>query len=277
MKIPASILLIGACQAIPAAAQGNLDEILKVVEPCDILAAHPDDPLRVAPGVLDEELVPRLAITACKQALADTDDPARHAFQLGRAQLELNDREGALDSFRIAAEAGSAIAMVFLGDAEQFGWVDAPRPEEAKRFYQNALAQGLPIADLALGQVTFDPEIFTTGAMLKVLVEGDMDLATSFARSDLAPSYLYALGLELSERCGSFLRPENVAALQAYRFPEGWSPALEEGDRQLGVQDVLATYDVEVLVDRHGCSGYVIETIADSYNVLLRSLAGEMR
>lgn len=272
-------LIIVTLSLVPgvSSAQDELDEILSVVDACDILAAHPDDPLRVAPGVPDEELVPRLALEACFQALVGSDDSARHAFQLGRAQLELGRREEALESFRIAADAGSAIALVFLGDAAQFGWTNEPNLEAARALYAAAVEKGLVVANLALAQVTFDPSLFTTGEMLNVLFLRDTDLAVQYASSELAPAYLYALALELSERCGAFLTPPAVPALQFYRFPTGWSPALEEGDQRFGRQDVLATYDVEVLVDRHGCSGIVIEAIADTYNDMLLTIARQGR
>jgi len=262
------------CFAVfPLHAQEGLDDVLSIVDACDVLAAHPDDILRVAPGVQDDELVPRLAVKACAAALDSSDDIARHAFQLGRAKLELNDRQGAVDLFETSAEAGSAIAVMYLGDAQQFGWTGEPDPEAALALYEKSLDMGLLIANAAIDQVQFDPEIFTTGAMLEVLADREIDKAASYAQSLLARSYLYAFAVELSDRCGSFLRPEAVPALQNYRFPPGWSAASEEGEQQLGVQDVNATYDVEVLTDRHGCEGYIVETIAASFNDMLLQLA----
>ena len=264
-----AVLVLG----LPAHGQSVLDDILAQVDACDVLAAHPDDPLRVAPGVPDGEMVPRLAVEACEEILPRSTDKARHAFQLGRAKLELDQREEAIELFWQAAEAGSSLAMILLGDAEQFGWLGEGDPAKALAHYREARDRGLLIADIAIAQVTFDPGIFSVGAMLQVLAERDIPTAVDFARTDLAPAYLYAFAAELADRCGTFLAPESVPALQDYRFPEGWSAASEEADVAFGRQDVYATYDVEILVDRHGCEGSVVESIADSYNALMAELA----
>lgn len=257
----------------PAQAQGGLDTVIADVDACDVLAASPDDPLRMAPGVPDAELVPRLAETACEQALLNSDDIARHAFQLGRVKLELGKVDEAISLFEQAAEAGSAIAHLFIGDAHHFGWSGSPDPVSARASYQIAIDMDLPLANIALGQLMFDPSIFTTGAMLDVLYRRDINAAVSFASNEKARVYLYAFATELSETCGSFLLPDSVAALQSYRFPPGWTEASEQGNLDLGVQDVKAAYDVEVLVDRHGCNGYVVETIALAFNDMLATLS----
>jgi len=257
----------------PAGAQTGIDAILAQVDACDILAASPDDPLRVAPGVPDDELVPRLAEMACAQALEHSQDIARHAFQLGRAKLELGKIDEALALFERAASEGSAIAHLFIGDAYHFGWKGSADPNAAKSSYETARNMGLVLADIALDQLLFDPDIFTTGPMLVVLLEGDIATAVSFAQNDLARAYLYAFALELSQACGSFLLPSAVSALQAYRFPAGWSEASEQGNSELGLQDVKATYDVEVMVDRHGCNGFVVENIALAFNDMLIALS----
>jgi len=256
-------------------AQQGIEAILAQVDACDVLAAHPDDPLRVAPGVPEDELVPRLAAEACEAALKTSDDIGRHAFQLGRAMLALDQRDKAVSLFKQAADSGSSIAMIFLGDAEQFGWNGERNPIKALSYYTTARKMGLLIADIAVAQVTFDASMFTVGPMLRVLADQDIDTAVRFARSELAPPYLYAFATELSVRCGAFLQPKAVSALQSYRFPDGWSAESEQTDPAFGRQDVYATYDVEVLVDRHGCEGSVIETIGASFNMLMTQLASE--
>ena len=271
-----SIKILSICVA-PAYAQADLEEVLSIVDACDVLAAHPDDPARVAPGVADEEMVPRLAEAACESALKGSNDIARHAFQMGRAQLALDKRDAAMDMFKQAADAGSAIAVMFLGDAYQFGWAGTVDAAKALELYERSREMGLSIANIAIDQVQFDSSIFTTGAMLQWLVDRDIDAAKPFVGSPTARAYLYAFAVELSDRCGSFLRPETVPSLQTYRFPPGWSAASEEGDQTLGIYDVNATYDVEVLTDRHGCNGFVVETIAASFNDLIVAVVEEAR
>ena len=52
---------------------------------CDILAAHPDDPLRVAPGVRQSQVDALAAIAACEVAVARDPANPRLRYQLGRA------------------------------------------------------------------------------------------------------------------------------------------------------------------------------------------------
>lgn len=277
MRVWATLVTMSFVFCAPVQAQEDLDEVLSIVDACDVLAAHPDDPARVAPGVADEDIVPRLAVTACENVLTRSDDIARHAFQLGRAQLALNNRDAAVALFTQAADEGSAIAVMFLGDSYQFGWAGAVDAVKALEFYERSRDMGLPLATIAIDQIQFDSSIFTTGAMLQWLVDRDIDAAKPYIGSASARAYLYALAVELSDRCGSFLRPKTVPALQTYRFPPGWSAASEEGDQTLGVQDVNATYDVEVLTDRHGCNGFVVENIATSFNDLIVSFVEDVQ
>lgn len=55
------------------------------VTECDRLAAHPDDPGRVSPGLGQASMDLRLAIGACRADLADDPDNPRLLYQLARA------------------------------------------------------------------------------------------------------------------------------------------------------------------------------------------------
>src|SRR6202023_83825 len=52
--------------AQPASAQQS---VLDDVDECDSLAAHPSDPERLADGVADDAIVPKLAVAACEAAV----------------------------------------------------------------------------------------------------------------------------------------------------------------------------------------------------------------
>jgi TPR repeat protein len=51
---------------------------------CDVLAAHPDDPLKVAPGVRQSQVDLPTAIAACEAAVARDPENPRLRYQLGR-------------------------------------------------------------------------------------------------------------------------------------------------------------------------------------------------
>lgn len=52
---------------------------------CDVLAAHPDDPNKVAPGVSQSGMDKPAAIAACEVAVAADPENPRLRYQLGRA------------------------------------------------------------------------------------------------------------------------------------------------------------------------------------------------
>jgi len=52
---------------------------------CDLLAAHPDDPSKVAPGVSQSAMDKPAAIAACEVAVAADPENPRLRYQLGRA------------------------------------------------------------------------------------------------------------------------------------------------------------------------------------------------
>lgn len=59
----------------------------KKLNPCDALAAHPQDPDAVTPGISIGKINPRKAIRACRAAVKKQPDSRRFIFQLARALL----------------------------------------------------------------------------------------------------------------------------------------------------------------------------------------------
>lgn len=252
-----------ACIWLPvsAAAQSVFDRPTD----CDLLAAHPFDPERLAVGVPDEDLIPRLVIEACER---EATSP-RTRFQLGRGYLAINDRQRALQHFRAAAESDYAIAHVLLGDAAQFGWAGTVDQSVALSHYRSAKRLGVPEAETAIAQVTYDPSTLALGRLVGALVEDDIDTIEASSRTDLRTvSYLYSFTLELAEICGPVLEPDNVAAFFIFRFPAEWEQAAEEADLSVAAQDFVAIYDAGVFTSRHGCAGIVFDQARESLNAL---------
>ena len=125
-----------------AKVEAKEDDIFRSVRDCDILAAHPADPERMADGTADNQIVPRLAILACENAIElDADEP-RFIFQLGRALLAIGREDEAFVLFLEVSEADYAAAWAYLGDAYQFGLGTSVDGQKAYQAYQKALELG---------------------------------------------------------------------------------------------------------------------------------------
>jgi tetratricopeptide (TPR) repeat protein len=88
---------------------------------CDRAAAHPNDPLRRASGVVFDDINQEAAIAACDQALAATPNEARLLFQRGRAQ----NRAAAIavkKDDKVAAEKIYAAALADLEASRALGY-----------------------------------------------------------------------------------------------------------------------------------------------------------
>lgn len=141
----------GASSA-PAVAQAPIIEG-EPVAACDGLAAHPDDPEAVRPGVSDEALVTRSVLLACEAAVRDAKETPRLRFQLARGYLKAERVEDAVEQLIAAAEQGHGGALAYLGDLYLHGapGIDAD-PATAHGLYQNALASGFAPAKALLDQ-----------------------------------------------------------------------------------------------------------------------------
>lgn len=91
------------------------------------------------------------ATTAGKQDSA----AARAALSLGQMLLNSGDAPAAIESFRMAARSGEAIALTMLGRIHDRGWGVAPDPVQAADWFRRAVDAGEPwamfnLADLHL-------------------------------------------------------------------------------------------------------------------------------
>ena len=95
---------------------------------CDRLAAHPDDPEAVAPGVTSGGMDKAAAIAACRQAVAADPDNPRLRYQLGRSYGYSGLHEEALPHREAALRAGYPQSLFVMGYIRTTGW-DGAEPD----------------------------------------------------------------------------------------------------------------------------------------------------
>lgn len=94
---------------------------------CDRLAAHPDDPFRLAPGVPTSVMDRAAAIRACRAELAKSAGNPRLAYQLGRALTYDGRVKEALPYLEQSASAGYPQSLFVLGYLYLEGAYRTPR------------------------------------------------------------------------------------------------------------------------------------------------------
>lgn len=127
--------------------------IHNVIQMCDRLGAHPDDPEAFARGVDDVSLNAHEVISACESAIKHDKISPRLAFQLGRGYLKAEQVEDAIEQFIKAAKEGHGGALAYLGDIHLDGGpgID-PSPSAAYALYSKAAASGFIPANKMLEQ-----------------------------------------------------------------------------------------------------------------------------
>ena len=142
--------LLGACTLVfilfAPVSEPNAAEPDPPQHECDRLAANPDDPGRVADGVVGEELQGPPAAAVCKEALASYPDEPRFKYQHGRALWALAEHSAAFHLFESAAEQGYAAAIYAVGFYYGKGFGVDRDVNESIRWYRKAAALGHPRA-----------------------------------------------------------------------------------------------------------------------------------
>ena len=105
---------------------------------CDRLAAHPDDPDRMAKGVAMTEIVPRRALVACESAVTEYPGEPRFHYQLGRSLAASGRHEEAVAACQRAADMGHRMALYNLGLAYSEGQGVTADHEQARTYLQLA-------------------------------------------------------------------------------------------------------------------------------------------
>lgn len=259
-------VIAGSAFAGCACAQNS---VVDLVEECDVLAAHPGDPQRMAEGVDDDKIVPRLAILACEDAAKRLPDDPRFPFQLGRALLARGDKERSLKLFQEAAKKGHAAAYGYLGDAYQFGYAVPVDPAAAADNYKKAALAGFEAAKGQLDQLNFDSSIFAASNIIDGFFSSEIDrLHSESANSKMSPvirNYIFTFTNQLGEECGAVVAPANVTGFYNYRYPADWTPQTDE-PTGVAVQTAVGEYDAKAFLKRHGCNGPVAKHIFANLN-----------
>lgn len=251
---------VGASQ-VGTATKENFS-IFDLVTECDMLAAHPEDPQRMADGVSDDDIVPRLAIMACEDAIASDLEEPRYAFQLGRALLAMGLKEKARNQFERAAKAGYAAAEAYIGDLYQFGYGVTQDSKKAIEHYRKAVAGDFKIAENQIEQLTFDPSQYT-GSAINALYTGDLQRITNQTDKPFR-SYLHTFVITAMEECRSFLTPKSVLNFYMYHSPADSNT--EADNIGMAVQTYIGESDAEIFLRRHGCEGPVAKQLLGNIN-----------
>jgi len=94
---------------------GSLTARAEEIDACDRLAANPDDPQKVGPGVAFFEIDGPPAVDACRAAVKTHPRFARFHYQLALALARTKQYAEAAAAIQPAAEAGYAAAQADLG------------------------------------------------------------------------------------------------------------------------------------------------------------------
>lgn len=241
------------------------------VDECDLLAAHPSDPERVAEGVADDAIIPRLAVMACEAAIRRSPGTQRFPFQLGRAHLAAGRYAAAAAHFHRAGDYGAALA--YLGDAYQFGQGVEADAARALSAYEQARAKGFAPAAGQIEMLTFTPAAFVIEGVVEALHNGDIaSLRTNLSNQNgpLIRAYLFSFTTVLNAECVSAVRPSAMEALFRLRYPANWQP--QEDDRpDINIMGSVAEQDARTFLRRHGCEGPVATRVKDALGRLLVS------
>lgn len=258
---------VSASQQSTADSKTDLS-VFDLVTECDVLAAHPDDPQRMADGVADDDIVPRLAIMACEDAAASDPEDPRHAFQLGRALLVMGQKEKARHQFERAASAGSAAAEAYIGDLYQFGYGVTQDNKKALEHYRKAAAGDFRLAETQIEQLTFDSSQYA-GSTIGSLYAGDLERVSKQSERPLR-NYLHNFVLAMMEECRLVLTPKSIANFYLYYLPTDESSEAE--NIGIAVQTHVGEYDAEVFLRRHGCEGPVAKQLFGNLNKLFGAM-----
>ena len=185
---------------------------------CDELAAHPDDPTRAAPGVADERMAVKAAVSACTDAVKAAPQLARLHFQLGRALLEAKQVKESIAHFERAAAMNHGGAYVYLANAYEVGGgglkKDAAKAADyARRGAQAGFGSGAAVGSAgapAAGNVLADArelrEKYEDGATMRAVYYGDASALS--AEKLYVQAYLLGQVELLAAECNSFKMTE---------------------------------------------------------------------
>ena len=299
MKIPAPFRILSMAIALFVCSCGkkeNTSGSVKVptgpacedVLPIDELAAHPNDPDRVAKGVPMDDIIPRKAITAGEEAVKKHPGTPRFHYQLGRAYEAGGQNEKAFSCYQTAAAMGHRMADYNLGLAYAQGKGARQDLDKAKQHFEKAVAAGVKTAAGELAYYVFNPEGFSNPEYFEAIYRGEVEklkvsqteLATQlfnfitpfFQTSDCGRPISMVAAQKLGEHAsmsnlGELLggivrsRRENPTSTGSRVDYEGVAKAgYQEGKDftlKMSAQADVAQRDAQLFYDRHGCDSPV--------------------
>lgn len=144
---------------------------------CDLMAAHPDDPARVAPGVPDERFDAKAAVPPCIEAVRREPQTGRLIFQLARAQLYSGRPAEAVITLKRAVELQHGGAHYYLSEAYIDGAPGLPRNERlanelAARASALGFGPGATIAGATPSEPVFAESTYEDASMMKAVYYG---------------------------------------------------------------------------------------------------------
>ncbi len=152
----------------------------QAVESCAVMASHPDDPGRIAPGLEREEIDLPAALDACRQASAEPPFDARTAYHLGRLLFYAGDAAAAMPQLEASAEAGYPQAIFVLGYLLSLGEASEADLCRAGDYWTRAVALGHPWSAYHLVEKSLDGKLAgCPAAPGAAQLERYMDLARS--------------------------------------------------------------------------------------------------
>lgn len=246
-------------------------DLLDLVKECDLLAAHPSDPQRLAEGVSDDSIVPRLAIRACEEAVKEDAKDPRFSFQLGRALLAAGKKAESAATFRQAADAGYAAAWAYLGDAFQFGHGQPVNYEQAREAYAKARDGGFEPAKGLVDQMSFVPNMYAVavvGQFYSKQSDAISNTSKDAERKWLTRSYVFSFVQKLMGECDEVVAPSSIVKLYTYRYGGGWTNDID-AQTAVGIYASIGEHDGNVFLKRHGCEGVIAKHLFQSVNAFL--------
>jgi hypothetical protein len=127
IRLACAIIALAGAAAAPALAAFEPAAWSQAPTRCDELAAHPDDPLKLAPGVSQRNVDLPAAIAACQAAVAADPANPRLNYQLARV-LGYAGRGAEAGPYRERAVAGGYPQALFVvGYITLFGMNEQPR------------------------------------------------------------------------------------------------------------------------------------------------------
>lgn len=201
---------------------------------CDLLAADPADPGRIAPGVPDDEMSAADAVQACREAVKADPRSGRLQFQLGRALLEDTKPQDAVAQFKRAVDLQYAAAYHYLSEAYLAGMVGLPKNEKLASQYAKVAQKAGYGSGMSGSAPTFAEADYEDAKMMQAVYYGNSSL---LGDNDLYNfNYLVSQAQLLANECRSF----KLSEVEAYRtaFVRGVIPGTTDGMARMGLEHI---------------------------------------